>query len=121
MKSITPLVTDLMGAKLKTQEGEEIGVVQNMRLNPSMGNTIFIFLCYADFIGKVHRHLAIPYEQLKYKQDKGAVYFEIDKRSLRDRLRINVSDGAESAEREELDSMFDLFLEEEIPETVVTG
>lgn len=82
MKPIASLVTDLMGTKLRTLNGEEIGVVQNIMINPSEGAIIFIFLCYANFIGKVHRHFAIPRQQLAFKEEGGATFFEIEEQRL---------------------------------------
>lgn len=89
MKSVTSLVTDLMGTKLRTPNGEEIGVVQNVMVNPSDGTIIFIFLCYANFIGKVHRHFAIPRQQLTFKDKGGALCFEIEEHCLVDASLFN--------------------------------
>ncbi|MCW9708796.1 PRC-barrel domain-containing protein [Fodinibius salsisoli] len=95
MKPVTPLVTELMGTKLRSPKGEEIGVVQNMMVNPSEGTIIFIFLCYANFIGKVHRHFAIPREHLHFKQDGHARYFEIDEQQLMNIIQCYDTTGTE--------------------------
>lgn len=121
MKSLTPLVTDLMGSKLRTPEGEEIGVVQNMMLNPSDGTVIFIFLCYGNFIGKVHRHFAISRRQLTFKQDGGAFYFEIDERRLSNALQFTVAGSSGHAFSEGLDYMYEIYSDEETYKPQVLG
>lgn len=121
MKSITPLVTDLMGRKLRTPQGEEIGVVQNVMLNPSDGTIIFIFLCYANFIGKVHRHFAIPRQQLRFKKDGGSLYFEIDEHRLKDASELNVTGKSRHLYNKELEHIYELHAEEEILEPKLAG
>jgi len=83
MKPFVKLATDIMGTKVKTPQGEEIGVVQNLMVDPQQGSIIFIILCYANFVGKVHRLFAIPHHQLTVKYgDNASLFLEIDKHKL---------------------------------------
>jgi ribosomal 30S subunit maturation factor RimM len=61
------LATDIMGAKIKTPEREDIGVVQNIMIDPQHSAIIYIILCYANFVGKMHRQFAIPRQMLRVK------------------------------------------------------
>ncbi len=106
MKSVTSLVTDLMGTKLRTPNGEEIGVVQNVMVNPSDGTIIFIFLCYANFIGKVHRHFAIPRQQLKFKQEARSLYFEIEEHRLMNASLFSDTTGLGHLANKEFEFMY---------------
>ncbi|MGD8426773.1 MAG: PRC-barrel domain-containing protein [Balneolaceae bacterium] len=83
MKPSIKLATELMGTKIKTRSGEEVGVVQNLMIDPQKGTIIFMVLCYANFIGKVHRFFAIPRKMLTVKhKDDMSIYLEIEKEKL---------------------------------------
>ncbi|MFH5832321.1 PRC-barrel domain-containing protein [Halalkalibaculum sp. DA3122] len=83
MKNSVQLVTDIMGTKIKTPAGEDIGVVQNVMLNPRSGEIVYIVLCYANFFGKSNRHLAMPRTCLAIREEHGSsFYFEIEKETL---------------------------------------
>lgn len=83
MKTFIRLVTDIMGTKIKTPEGEDIGVVQNIMIDPQNGAIVYIVLCYANFVGKTHRHFAIPRNMMRVKYaDKASLNLEIDKHKL---------------------------------------
>lgn len=85
MKSIIPLATDIMGTKIKSDDGDDIGVVQNIMIDPQNGTIIYLALCYADFMGKENREFAIPRELLTIKHGtNGSVYLEVDKGHLMD-------------------------------------
>lgn len=72
-----------MGTKVKTPEGEEIGVVQNLMIDPQHDTIEFIVLCYADFIGKTNRFFAIPTRLLTVKSTgNSTIFLEIDKQKL---------------------------------------
>lgn len=114
MNLYTPLVTDLLGTKLRTPQDEEIGVVQNVMLNPSSGIIIFIFLCYGNFMGKTHRHFAIPRKAMSFISDKEYSYFEIDERRLK---QASVKDGDQPLYKIELVHIYELPDKEEIYET----
>ncbi|GAA5521427.1 PRC-barrel domain-containing protein [Aliifodinibius salicampi] len=83
MKTGTQLVTDIMGTKIKNPTGEEVGVIQNVMITPQDGAITYIVLCYANFIGKINRHFAIPRRCLEIKNpDTFSFYFEIDEEIL---------------------------------------
>lgn len=83
METGTQLVTDIMGTKIKDSSGEEVGVIQNVMIDPQDGAITYIALCYANFIGKINRHFAIPRQCLKVKHSKTmSFYFEIDEEIL---------------------------------------
>lgn len=83
MKTDTQLVTDIMGTKIKNPSGEEVGVIQNIMINPQDGTITYIILCYANFIGKINRHFAIPRQCLEVRNsDTLSFYFEIDEEIL---------------------------------------
>jgi len=72
-----------MGTKVKSPEGEEIGVIQNLIINPQHGTIVFIVLCYADFFGKMHRLFAIPNQFLAVKiTNQSTIFWEIDQQKL---------------------------------------
>lgn len=90
MNTFMPLATDIMGTRIKTLTGEDVGVVQNIMIDPQNGTIIYVVLCYANFMGKVHRHFAIPREMLAVKYgDKVPAYLEIDKGHLMDAQAIS--------------------------------
>jgi|GEM_PF-5275110 len=77
------LATDIMGTKLKTPAGEEVGVVQNLMIDPQYGTIIFIVLCYANFFGKMHRFFSISNEMLTVRKgNNSSMFLEIDKQRL---------------------------------------
>lgn len=83
MKPFIKLATEIMGTKVKTPDDEEIGVVQNLMIDPKYGTIIFMVLCYADFMGKMHRLFAIPHQMLTVKYgDNAKLFLEIDKHKL---------------------------------------
>lgn len=83
MKTFIRLATDIMGTKIKSPEGEDIGVVQNIMIDPQNGALVYIVLCYANFVGKTHRHFAIPRKMMRVKYaDKASLILEIDKHKL---------------------------------------
>ncbi|HKK44101.1 MAG TPA: PRC-barrel domain-containing protein [Balneolaceae bacterium] len=83
MKPIVKLATEIMGTKVKTPEGEDIGVVQNLMIDPQRGTIIFMVLCYANFIGKMHRLFAIPNRMLTVKySNEASLFLEIEKDKL---------------------------------------
>ncbi len=73
------LVTDILGTKIKTRDGEEVGVVQNVMIDPDDGTIVYIMLCFANFIGKTNRHFAIPHHCMNINESQDGTYFlEID-------------------------------------------
>ncbi|MFH5832648.1 PRC-barrel domain-containing protein [Halalkalibaculum sp. DA3122] len=72
-----------MGRKVKNRDGEDVGVIQNIMIDPGDGMILYIMLCYADFVGKMHRHFAIPNSlmRLKNNQENG-IFFEIEEQKL---------------------------------------
>lgn len=95
MNNILLLVTEIMGKKVRTKEGQEIGVIQNIMINPNNTMIEYIILCYADFIGKTHRHFVIPNDIMIHKRDdENIIFFEIDRKKLTNIYRINIEDEA---------------------------
>ena len=85
MNTITPLATDIMGTKVRSTEAENIGVVQNIMIDPQNGSIMYIVLCFADFMGKEHRHFAIPRELLTVQHGtNGSIFLDVDKEHLMD-------------------------------------
>jgi sporulation protein YlmC with PRC-barrel domain len=121
MNNLAPLVTDLMGTKLRTISGEEIGVVQNVMLNPSNGETIFIFLCYGNFTGKMHRHYAIPRQRLNFITEKGKSFFEIEKIDLINASEFDFSKKTMTPSRSRVRNVYELQQQEDAYEPVLVG
>lgn len=95
MKDILLLVTEIMGKKIKTKDGQEIGVIQNIMINPKSTMIDYIVLCYADFIGKTHRHFVIPNDLVGLKRDhENVLFFEIDQKKLSNVYRLDIDDEA---------------------------
>lgn len=93
MNDVLLLVTEIMGKKVKTKEGQEIGVVQNIMINPKHTRIDYIILCYADFIGKTHRHFVIPNDMMVLKRDiEKMLFFEIDQQKLSNIYRLDIDD-----------------------------
>ncbi len=82
MKKGIQLVTDIMGTRVKTPEGEDVGVIQNVMINPKDGTIVYIVLCFANFFGKTNRHYAIPRKCLEIRGTGNSLYFEIDGKEL---------------------------------------
>lgn len=83
MKTGTQLVTDIMGTKIKNSSREQVGVIQNVMIDPQDGAITYIVLCFANFIGKINRHFAIPRQCLKVRNSEPmSFYFEIDEEIL---------------------------------------
>ncbi len=82
MKKGIQLVTDIMGTRIKTSRGEDIGVVQNVMVDPQSGEIVYIVLCYADFFGKTNRHFAIPRTCLGVTESDASLHLEIDEEKL---------------------------------------
>lgn len=83
METGTQLVTDIMGTKIKNSSGEEVGVIQNVMIDPLDGAITYIALCYANFIGKINRHFAIPRQCMTVRHSETmSVYFEIGEEIL---------------------------------------
>lgn len=82
MKKGIQLVTDIMGTRIKTPKGEDVGVIQNMMINPQDGTIVYIVLCFANFFGKTNRHFAIPRKCLEIRGTENSLYFEIDEKEL---------------------------------------
>lgn len=95
MNEILLLVTEIMGKKVKTKDGQEIGVVQNIMISPKNSRIDYIILCYADFIGKTHRHFVIPNDMVILKRDiENILFFEIDQEKLSNVYRLDIDDEA---------------------------
>lgn len=89
------MVTEIMGKRVKTKCGQEVGVVQNIMINPANSMIVYIILCYADFIGKTHRHFVIPNEMVVLKRDNEKIlFFEIDQKKLSNVYRLDIDDEA---------------------------
>lgn len=98
MKTFIRLATDIMGTKIKTPEGEDIGVIQNIMIDPQNGAIVYIVLCYANFVGKTHRHFAIPRQMMRVKYaDKASLFLEIDKHKLMNAQAITPDDWSMSS------------------------
>lgn len=91
------LVTELMGKKVKLEDGQEIGVVQNIMINPEERMIEYIILCFADFIGKTHRHFVISNEIMALRKDgENKVFFEIERKRLSTISSLNIEDPSSS-------------------------
>lgn len=114
MKTFIPLATDLMGTKIKTPENEEVGVVQNIMIDPQNGTVIFVVLCYANFMGKVHRQLAIPRQMLKVKHgNRTSTFLEIDKHKLLNTQTIESDDQLVSISNMDQKHIYELLQSDE--------
>ncbi len=97
MKTFIRLATDIMGTKIKTPQGENIGVIQNIMIDPQNGAIVYIVLCYANFVGKTHRHFAIPRQMMRVKYaDKANLFLEIGKHKLMKAQTITPEDWSMS-------------------------
>lgn len=84
------MVTEIMGKRVKTKGGHEVGVIQNIMINPRNSMIVYIVLCYADFIGKTHRHFIIPNDMAELKRDnENVLYFEVERQELLNVYRLN--------------------------------
>lgn len=94
MRASIHLVTNILGRKVKNLDGEEVGVIQNMMIDPQSGMILYIILCYADFVGKMHRHFAIPNALVSVQKDgENSIFFEIEEPILYSARRLTDIDG----------------------------
>jgi sporulation protein YlmC with PRC-barrel domain len=87
------MVTEIMGKKVRTKDGEEVGVVQNIMINPKNKMIIYIILCYADFVGRMHRHFVIPNEMVMLNGTSSKdFYLEIEREQLSEAYSLDIDD-----------------------------
>ena len=58
-------VTQILGSKVLSAEKENIGIVQNLLIDPESSTTLYIVLYYGDLLGSKHQYFAIPSFLLK--------------------------------------------------------
>jgi sporulation protein YlmC with PRC-barrel domain len=93
MNDFLLMVTEIMGKKVRTNDGEEVGVVQNVMINPKNKMIVYIILCYADFVGRMHRHFVIPNEIVVLNKDSNNhFYLEIKREELSNIYSLDVDD-----------------------------
>ncbi len=66
-------------------------------IDPQNGAIVYVVLCYANFVGKTHRHFAIPRQMMRVKYaDKASLFLDIDKHKLMNAQAITPDDWSMS-------------------------
>lgn len=79
-----PLVsnTAVIGATVKNAQGEKLGDIRELMIDPQSGRIVYIMLTSSGFLGTGEKSLAIPWEALKVGLGQNELVVEMDNGKL---------------------------------------
>ena len=88
------LVTQILGTKVLSAEKENIGVVQNIMIDPEKDSIIYVVLFYGDLGGSKNKYFLIPSSFLKSAApDDRALMLNIEQQELFEAPGVDGFDG----------------------------
>jgi len=74
--------SELIGYSVKNKQGEELGAIEELVINPQDGRIAYAVLSFGGFLGMGDKLLAIPWESLTPMPEQQSFYLDVNKEKL---------------------------------------
>lgn len=112
---MTPLVTNrdtassIRGETVKAQNGESVGEIDRIMLDPSSGRIAYLLLSRGGFLGIGEEWVPVPAQALSWSDRDGAYVMKAGADKLRQRGALQKGDVPTQVRREQLQSLYEAF------------
>lgn len=72
----------ITGKNVKNPEGENIGDIKDLMIDPETGSVVYAVLSFGGFMGIGDKYFAIPLEALRFSAKDNTITLDADKKSL---------------------------------------
>lgn len=76
--------TSIIGNDVKNHDGESLGHVKDIMMNPSTGQASYAVVSFGGFLGVGDKYFAIPFEVLSLDREEECYRLNIEKERLED-------------------------------------
>lgn len=79
-----PLISNsaIVGATVKNAQGEQLGTIREVMIDPQTGRVAYVVLTSSDMLGRNEKSMAIPWEALRVGLGKNELVVEVDNSKL---------------------------------------
>jgi sporulation protein YlmC with PRC-barrel domain len=79
-----PLISNsaIVGATVKNAQGEQLGTIREVMIDPQTGRVAYVVLTSSDMLGRNEKSMAIPWEALRVELGKNELVVEVDDSKL---------------------------------------
>lgn len=83
--------TDVIGNQVKTSDGKELGLIEELIIDKESGRIIGALLSQRDLARDVQQLSTVPWDALRYSKADGSIYVEGDPVSHRDHTKARAT------------------------------
>jgi len=74
--------SDLIGYTVRNEQGENLGEITDLAINPDDGSLAYVALSYGGFLGMGENLIAVPVDRLDFRPDENAAILDVDRQTL---------------------------------------
>jgi sporulation protein YlmC with PRC-barrel domain len=90
----------LMGDKVVNPQGEQLGDIKELMIDPQTGHVGYAVLSFGGFLGMGDKLFAIPFSALELKADRNEFVLNVPKDKLKSAPGFDKNDWPKSADRQ---------------------
>ena len=75
-------VTEIRDARVQNPEGEDLGDVTDIAIDPEKGSIVYAVVSYGGILGFGEKHFAIPWEAVRTRPGERIFVVDVDKQTL---------------------------------------
>jgi sporulation protein YlmC with PRC-barrel domain len=83
LRGVLVSTTSLLGSKVKNLQGEKVGTVQHLLINPRTGLVLYAVVSMGGLLGMGEETLIVPWQALEVTRDDNALVLNISQQWLR--------------------------------------
>jgi len=91
--------TTLLGDKVTNPQGEDLGEIKELMIDPHSGRVAYAVLSFGGFLGLGDKLFAIPFTSLKLKADKKHFVLDVPQERLKNAPGFDKNDWPNVADR----------------------
>ena len=80
---------DVIGAKVRTRQGEDIGIIKELLVDPESGRISYAILAYGGLMGLGEKLFAFPWEALTQRPEVQVFVLNVDREQLENAPGLN--------------------------------
>jgi sporulation protein YlmC with PRC-barrel domain len=75
--------SDLIGMKVEGPNGKTLGIIKDLVIDPMDGDIDYAVLDYGGFLGVSDKYFAVPWDALRFSDDRTKVLLDVTKKDLK--------------------------------------
>ena len=101
--------SDLIGMKVEGTDGKNLGHIKDLVINPMDGDIDYAVLDYGGFLGVSDKYFAVPWDALRFSDDRKKVLLDVTKKDLKQAPGFDKKNWPDFSNREQVIVIYEYY------------